>query len=369
MALGSVIIGGTVDGDELVVHPGNPPIEILSLFGRFGREQRLPLRDPKSLENFADLVKADVAQALSNDALLHGQRTQNMFEALVVSLGQYELLKVEDTGLVHPKGKYIAPDFRVILNDGTQWLIEVKNVYDPEPRRQRARLRSSDISRLADYAKMMNCALKLAIYWARWGLWTLIDPSDLQPDGSKLSINMFNAMRVNEFARLGDRTIGTIPPLTFRLLTDKAKPHTLSPDGEFEFWIGDVAILSGDSVLTDVAEQSIAWKFMLYGDWDCSGPQAVLSGEEVDAIEFIWTPRERANEPQNFEMIGTLSAMFSRYYAEQTLAAHGMIQTEAEHIPDWFAPLLAVGYERKVLPLWRFVLQKNRRDSAEKLSA
>lgn len=100
-------------------------IDVLSLFGRFSREQGVSLRDPRAGELFLDSVRTSVEDALQNDALQHGQRTQNMFEALIVSLGEYKLLKTEDTGVVHPKGLYTAPDFRLVLKDGTQWLIDV----------------------------------------------------------------------------------------------------------------------------------------------------------------------------------------------------------------------------------------------------
>ena len=91
------------------------PIDLLTLFARFGHEQKISLRDPKSAEIFTDSIKDSVAAAVGNEALLQGQRAQNMFEALIVSLGHYKLLNTEDTGRVHPAGKYTAPDFRVVL--------------------------------------------------------------------------------------------------------------------------------------------------------------------------------------------------------------------------------------------------------------
>lgn len=96
-----------------------PPIDLLTTFARFGRRQRMSLREPGSVEAFTRNIKETLAAALSNDILLHGQRTQNMFEALVVSLSRYKLLKTEDVGMVHPKRQYTAPDFRVILKDDT----------------------------------------------------------------------------------------------------------------------------------------------------------------------------------------------------------------------------------------------------------
>ena len=339
-----------------------PPIDLLSLFGRFGREQRISLRDSRAIELFIESVKASVAEALSNDALLHGQRTQNMFEALVVSLGRYKLLKMEDTGRVHPLGSYTAPDFRVVLRDGAQWLIEVKNVYESDPLHQRLRLRKADVEKLTAYAAAVGCPLKLALYWARWRIWTLVDIAALESEGEKFSIDMMKAMQLSELAQLGDRTIGTTPPLRLRLLADPSKPRTVAPDGEAMFTIGDAKIFCGDEEIVDPLEQRIAWIFMQYGDWQCSEPEARLSGETLEAIEFVWTPRERANEGERFEMIGTLSAMFSRYYAERTLQQDGIIQTEAELIPDWFVPLIDGGHKKRALPLWIFELQPNPTD-------
>ncbi|MGZ2402991.1 hypothetical protein [Rhizobium ruizarguesonis] len=105
-------------------------IDVLSLFGRFSREQRISLHDPKASELFLDSIRTSVEDALQNEALQHGQRTQNMFEALIVGLGAYKLLKTEDTGIVHPEGQFTSPDFRPILTDGTQWLIDVKFAVD-----------------------------------------------------------------------------------------------------------------------------------------------------------------------------------------------------------------------------------------------
>jgi hypothetical protein len=337
-----------------------PPIDLLATFARVGREQRISLRDPKFAETFTGVAKERLAEALNNDILLHGQRTQNMFEALVVSLGHYKLLKTEDTGTVHPEGMYTAPDFRVLLHEGAKWLIDVKNVYDADPSRQRFQIRQQDFDRLKRYASAMDCPLKFALYWARWRVWTLIDANDLVLAEGKLTTNMFEAVRVNEMGRLGDRMIGTKPPLKLRLFADKSKPRSVSPEGEVNLTISHAATLSGDTEIADPVERDIAWIFMQFGDWESAGPEALMTGSDPDAIEFVWTPHERANEPEEFEMVGTLSSMFSRYYATQTLEDEGVVQTEARLTPGWFAPLVAHDQRSGMLPLWRFILQANR---------
>jgi hypothetical protein len=154
--------------------------------------------------------------------------------------------------------------------------------------------------------------------------------------------------------------IGTKPPLKLRFIADPSKPRSLSPTGEVVMTIGRAAVFCGDTEIVDPIERNIAWIFMQFGDWDCGDPQAIHAEHEVEAIELIWTPRERPNERERFEMVGTLSSMFSRYYATKTLGEEGVIQTEAELTPGWFAPLVASDHVTIALPLWRFIIQASR---------
>lgn len=337
-----------------------PPIDLLTLFGQFGREQRLSLRDPETQRQFLDAVKSDMNNALANEALLHGQRTQNMFEALAVSLGEYRLLKLEDTGRIHPDGIYTAPDFRIVLNDGRQWLIEVKNVYDRNPTRQRLQLRKADVDKLVAYSQAVGCQLKLALYWARWRIWTLVDVADLDPVGTKLTINMLDAAVVSELAEIGDRTVGTKPPLSIRFMADLAKKRSITEDGEVEFTIGGSKLLCANKEITDPAEREIAWMFIQYGEWQGNEPVAITSNNELEAIEFNWSPRERSNEGQAFEIIGRLSTMFASYYAERTFDPNGLVQTEADMVPNWFRSLIDPAHKNDALPLWRFIIKSSR---------
>ena len=218
-----------------------------------------------------------------------------------------------------------------------------------------------DLTKLKNYALAMNCLLKFALFWSQWRMWTLIDAEDLAPADDKLGIDMFRAAMLNDLSRLGDRLIGTTPPLKLRLIADASKPHSISPAGEAAFTIGDVALFSGDTPITDTTERNIAWIFMQFGDWDCGEPHAILDGDELQAIELEWLPKVVANDGQNFKMIGALSSMFSRYYATQTLGNEGVVQTQAELKPDWLAPLVASEDPQTKLPIWRFVIQPNRK--------
>ena len=71
------------------------PFDLLGQFGIFGLEQEISLRDPEAKRAFGIPVGRAVDQALADPTLLHGQRTEAMFEALLVSLARYRLLKSE----------------------------------------------------------------------------------------------------------------------------------------------------------------------------------------------------------------------------------------------------------------------------------
>ena len=193
---------------------GVKPFDLLTELARFGLEKNISLNDPQAVPEFAAFVGNALDSALSNMALLYGQRTQAMFEAMLVSLGSFSLLKAEDNGRVYPDESFLAPDFRVVLLDGTQWLIEVKNVYISDPSQQeRLLMKRSYREKLENYASATGGQLKLAVFWARWGVWTLVSPESLLDLDGNLTLDMITGLRVNELGSLGDQMVGTKPPL------------------------------------------------------------------------------------------------------------------------------------------------------------
>ena len=326
------------------------PFDLFAEFGRFGSERKMSLQDPATLLAFTGHVGDRVGGALGDSALLHGQRTEAMFESLLVSLGQFELLKSEDAGRLFPDGRYQSPDFRTVLKDGSHWLIEVKNVYEGDPARQKRRLLTkSQLERLTAYAGATGAELKLAIFWARWSIWTLVSPDRLVGADGGLVLDIGTAMRVNELSRLGDRSFGVRPPLRLRVTMDQARTSPVGADGRVTCTIGGVKVFSGD--------QEIVWVFMQYGEWQSEEPDAILDGDRLLAIEFRWVPRERVN--QGFEFVGTLSRMFAAYYARQTVDSGEVVQVRAPLRPSWFEPLLSWEKARGRMSLWSFTQEPN----------
>lgn len=332
------------------------PFDLLAAFGRYGQEHKVPLNQRSSLDAFGGHVARAVDQALADSALLHGQRVEAMFEAMLVSLGTFTLLKGEDSGRVFPPDLFRAPDFRVVLRNGAQWLIEVKNVYEKQPFRQRRKVMTRDYrDSLESYAAATGAELKLAVFWARWSMWTLVTPSRFLDGRGDVVLDMMTAAKGNELSALGDLTIGTRSPLKLRLTMDPARTGLIGDDGLVTAVIGQTAIYAAGTELSDPTEREIAWILMQHGEWACGDEVPVVEGNHLVAIDFTWEPPESAN--QGFEMIGTLSRMFSRYYAGMTVRDGEVVQLQAPLRPGWFEALIRPDYKSKALPLWRFELQ------------
>jgi hypothetical protein len=283
-----------------------------------------------------------------------------MFEAMGVAFGQYRLFKIEDCGRVHSRDAFKIPDFRIVLNDGSQWLIEVKNLYQNTPFVQPFTIREQDISKLNHYAAEMRCELKIAIFWSRWNVWTLVSPAELRKVGNKFQIEFEQALQISGMLNLGDMSIGTTSPLRLRLLADTSKLRILGEDDTANMTIGGVKAFSEQREICDPLEQAIFFKLIEFGRWVCKGPTAVMDeSQQLAALEYTWEPEEASD--QGFDFIGQLSSLFSKYYARQTVRAGEIVQIEAEFIPDWFDPLMSKDHKSSALPLWRFLIQPNRK--------
>lgn len=87
-------------------------------------------------------------ESLANQRRLHGRWTQDLFQAVLVSLDDIRMIKDEDAGTFffdQDQPELKLPDFRVVCGDDEHLLVEVKNVAKafrtdtegPSPRVQR----------------------------------------------------------------------------------------------------------------------------------------------------------------------------------------------------------------------------------------
>ncbi len=341
--------------------PRNPMrFDVAELIAWYGQKQQVSLQAADIADRFVDRVRDAAREVLNSPSLLHGQRTQAMFEAMVVALGVARLIKQEDAGDIYgPDEDIQPPDFRLVLEDGSQLLVEVKNHHAADPVRP-YELRSADLDGLVKYADLVGTELRIAVYWALWNLWTLVPPSVFAARDNKRILDMRAAGMANEMVRLGDIHVGTKFPLRIRFVADQTKPRTVGPDGVVGFTIGDIELYCAGQRLTDPVDQNIAWYLMLFGNWqDEEGlSEVVISGDQLEAVQFGVVPP--VDQGQGFEIVGPLSAIFSSSYGWRTLKAGDVAHVRADVTPGSLGRLIPKDHRSDALPLWMFYVQPSK---------
>lgn len=328
--------------------------DVFDLFAKYGLVNGASLRDPDVGESFLAAARTSIQRALEDERFLHGQRTQAMFEALVASLGRVLILKQEDAGDVYLSDETLSvPDFRLVLPDGVQMLVEVKNVFQGGPSSfPSLKLHPSYLNGLVRYAAQMDCALKVATFWARQNLWTLVSPATFQQQGKNSTLSMKDAMIANEMALLGDIMVGTKFPLRLRLYNDPEQSGPIDEGGQSDIVIAKAEMFCAEQLITDPVEQNIAFRFMLFGDWH-EEDEVSVSDNRIDWVEFRYEPLGNSGQP--FAIIGSLSGMFSRAYGLATIDEGGVTQLRQNNVPGYWGRLIPEGYSGQALPVWRFV--------------
>ncbi len=104
--------------------------EVLTLFDAIGKKKNLKLRDKNSEKEFLDSVTTSLARNKNTPILLHGHRIEAMFGFVLGSLDECLLIKQEDAGETYSGITDIQPpDYRIILKNGDEYFIEVKNCH------------------------------------------------------------------------------------------------------------------------------------------------------------------------------------------------------------------------------------------------
>ena len=333
--------------------------ETLALFGALSRDEGYSFKDEETSRKFISELETEFFKAKNRATILHGLRTQAMFECLIAALGECAVLKQEDSGEIYATDTSLkAPDLRLLLDDGQEFFVEVKNYYPSDPMASYI-FKPRYLNGLRQYAKLFNCDLKIAIYWAKWNVWTLVPEAKIKSDGVSFPISMNEAMRANEMSILGDYMVGTKTPLGIKLFTDRNKPRFVSDDGKVHFTIGKVELHCGDTRIDDSYEKELAFYLMLFGKWPFKGPIYNLEANKPVAIEYRCQPH-KTTPKQGFEIVGDLSGMFSSYYNMITAPDSDVERISPKQAPTSMGIIIPRDYKGKYLPLWRFRIEPNK---------
>ncbi len=328
--------------------------DAIELFDSIGRKYNLDLNDERAsravLKKFATAVRASRA----NPIILHGRRVELMFGFVAVALGGCRIVKREDAGEVASSDSdLIAPDYRLVLNSGPELFVEVKNCYT-KGLNPTLEFKDDYLQKLERYAALFGKPLKLAVYWSRWNLWTLVPTSALTRSGAdRQSLTFTVALKRNEMVDLGDVMLGTTPPLIVRLVADPTKPRHIGKARKAVFTIGDVRFFAGGVEITDRAERSLAFYLMAYGGWPEDPPSSRIENNELDWIEFAHRPVE-TEESHGFEFVSHVSTMISRRYNDLTTSGHAITRLAPPVEPKTLAVNIPGRVADLTLPLWVF---------------
>jgi len=332
--------------------------EVIDMVSAIGRKTSFKIGDEASEAAVLGKDSDSYRRARKNPALLHGRRTEDMFGYVAASLRSCVLVKEEDAGEAYVTSSTIRiPDYRLVTNDGYEFLVEVKNFHQSNPSAPFS-LDSSYVDGLLQYAALLKKDLKFAVYWSRWNLWTLVSADKLKGVGSERELTITEALQVSEMSSLlGDLHLGTTPPLVLRLRADTTKPRAVEPSSsQVIFTIGAVEFYCAGRLIVDDLEKSLAFYLILYGDWVESESKADVKDGELVSIDFESRPRE--SEPkQEFEIIGSLSSMASGKYNDLTLSEGGVERLSPDAEPDSLVLHVPHGYRGKDLPLWRLKVE------------
>lgn len=330
--------------------------EIFSAFAGFSREQRSQIAHPDTAKKFLADAKDNIDEALKNDAFLHGHRIQAMFKAVIIGLGNFKLISEEDSGDVWTsEDKLQIPDFRVVLENGEQILIEVKNFYQGNRPFEDFTLTEEYFAGLENYSSLTQTPVKMAVFWVRWRKWTLVPLDAFDSRGNRKVLRILNAFAANEMASLGDVNIGTRFPLSMFLRADDSSDRSIDNNGIANFKIGEVEFYSAGQQIEEPQEKEIAFFLMQFGHWEMEEPSAVIEGGELLGAECICVPPEDSG--QGFEIVGSLADMYSEFFSWSTVQENAVVQIDAETVPGYLGNLIPKNYKSEVLPLWRFIQQ------------
>jgi Holliday junction resolvase len=330
--------------------------EKFEIFNYFSTKYKLD--DPLAPNAFIDTIRRSLERSKNNDTLIYGKRTELLFAYIVRVLGNVALLKQEDSGDFYYLDEEInAPDYRLILKDGSQLLVEVKNFHQKQPS-EKFSVKKDYYNKLARYAKLNNVELKLAIYFSRWNQWVMLSIDAFEEDDNLFTIDLPKALKMSEMSIIGDMIIGTSPDLEIHFLTNKEEANEIDHDGQALFINRDIKIYCAGNEITDSSEKGMAFHLIQFGDWIEKECEAIVRNNKLMGMRFSFTPEERSAE--NFSIIGSLSSIISKMNRKYTSNKDGKIIAVDIEAPSFVLnAFVNENYKGDHLPLWRFVQQPN----------
>ncbi|WP_095094051.1 hypothetical protein [Pseudomonas sp. Irchel 3A5] len=342
-------------------NPGK--FEVIDLFTALGREHGFKVSEDADARQFMGLVKSSLKDSFEDAKLLHGKRIESLFAHVAGALGGCKLIKQEDSGVIFTNDENLQPpDYFLVLKTGERIFIEVKNCHFPNFKSPYS-IQNDYIQRLENYAELTGASLKFAIFFSRYNKWVLLSKSSFKAYKTKHSINFIEAMARNEMSIIGDRMIGTIPPLSVVFVANPEKEAFITEDDQARFTVSELKFYCAEKEITANTEKKIAFYLIQFGKWAESEGEPLYDGERLAGVRLNYQPEHEEDmvnaRQQGFGIVDHLSSMVSTAYKQHTVYDQRVIALDAAADPEIFTIEIPEGYKGDNLPLWQIELKPN----------
>ncbi|MGI6364442.1 MAG: hypothetical protein ACOX2G_01605 [Bacillota bacterium] len=332
-------------------------IEMLRLLDAFARNRGWSITDSVNKSELVEALTHIISQR-PQENLVHGLRVESMFAYVVGAIGACRIIKQEDAGDLFSKyPEFIVPDFYLVTSSGEEYLIEVKNCHRANITDFEYRLTARYYNQISAYADARGLDLKIAIYWSRLQIWTLLPINAFEKKGNYFSLPMEQCVKRDEMSLLGDVIIATVPPLELRILFDQKNQKTIEASSKIMATCSGIELWCGGRRVTDPYENKLAWFLLLFGHWPANKPEYKFSNGKLISINFMVSQKKSAGH--NFAVIGRLSEMISRQYNELTAPDGQIKKISPSQDPDDLGIMIPADYMGEIVHLWRFELKPN----------
>lgn len=326
------------------VHRRPVKFDALDVFAAWAQEHGVPVIQKDALARFAADLDVSLKESLATDTMLFGNRTQAMFEAVVANLGEVRLVKREDAGDFYVESENVsAPDTRVVLSDGRNLLIETKNFHGSWDKP--FRMKTSYLQQLKNYAALVGCPLRIAIFWSQQSRWTLVAPEVLTTSGRWAEIECVTAFGKNDMGALGDKILGTPFPLRIHSYVQKRGGRSRLRLDKSRFFVGEQEVLLA-------AQRRLLFFLALWGEWEIEkeGQRSIEETDDRRIVEVAYMPMEEArngmeNSGDGCVLNAWLSTVLSRFWLQLTSTLDGGLATLLPDRGAWTDQLLEVTNE------------------------
>ncbi|ENW81273.1 hypothetical protein F909_02564 [Acinetobacter sp. ANC 3929] len=335
--------------------------DAFELFSAYTSKYSINIQDKDSLKIFLKEIRKSIEGSQKTPITIHGKRIEMLFAYVAGALGSVKLVKQEDAGNLFTANSEIEmPDYRIILNDNEQILVEVKS-FNNQDLHKKFELQKKYFNKLKNYADVMNVKLYISVYFRLFNHWVLLPIEAFNDEDTKYTIDFTQAMARSEMYKIGDCMLATTPDIEIRILTDEENAHQLPSDNSNKvlFLPKKTEIFCNGKMLNTELESQLAFYFMRYSSWRESVHDLIIKNNKVYGVRFVYTSEK--HDGQLFANLGWRSSMISEFFKTLTIKDDKVIATESFLNPSEFSVQIPDDYAENYndLPLWIFIQEPN----------